>query len=124
MHHIVCDGWSLGIFVRELAALYGQYSGGQPASLAGLPIQYGDYAKWQREWIADDLFATQARYWKQKLTGAPAFLHLAADQVRPPEQTYEGASQVISIPKELVHHLAEFGRTRRATLFMVMLCRV
>ena len=121
MHHIVCDGWSLGIFVRELSALYDQYTGGQPASLAGLPIQYGDYAKWQREWIADDLLTNQVRYWKQKLAGAPAFLHLPADKVRPPEQTYDGASQVLSVPKELVHHLAEFGRRQRATLFMVML---
>ncbi len=121
MHHIICDGWSLGIFVRELAALYGQCSGGKRASLAGLPIQYGDYAKWQREWIADDLIATQARYWKQKLTGAPAFLHVPADRVRPPEQTYEGASQVIPIPKEIVHDLAVFGQSRRATLFIVML---
>ncbi len=121
IHHIVCDGWSLEIFVRELSALYDQYSGGKCASLADLPIQYGDYAKWQQEWIADDLLTGQVRYWKQKLAGAPAFLHLPADRVRPPEQTYDGASQVLSIPKEIVHKLAEFGRTRRATLFMVML---
>ena len=60
MHHIVCDGWSLEIFVRELSALYDQYSGGPRASLTGLPIQYRDYAKWQREWIADNLFTAQA----------------------------------------------------------------
>src|SRR5882757_182909 len=67
MHHIVCDGWSWEIFVRELAALYVQYSGGPYASLADLPIQYGDYAKWQLEWISCDLFADQTQYWKQKL---------------------------------------------------------
>jgi len=121
MHHIVCDGWSLEIFVRELAALYDQYSGGQRASLTDLPIQYGDYAEWQRKSIAGDFLAGQARYWKQKLAGAPTFLHLPADRVRPPEQTYDGASQVIPIPKELVHDLAAFGHTRRATLFMVLL---
>jgi thioesterase domain-containing protein/acyl carrier protein len=121
MHHIVCDSWSLEIFVRELAALYGQHSGGQRASLADLLIQYGDYSQWQREWIGGDFLAAQARYWKQKLAGASTFLHLPADNVRPPEQTYEGASQVISVPNELVHELAAFGRTRRATLFMVML---
>ena len=124
MHHIVCDGWSLGIFTRELSALYDQYSGGQRASLTGLPIQYRDYAKWQREWIADNLFTAQLQFWKQQLAGAPAFLHLPADNVRPAEQTYNGASQVLSIPGQLVHHLADFGRTRRATLFMVMLCRI
>jgi thioesterase domain-containing protein len=121
MHHIVCDGWSLGIFVRELSVLYDQYTGGQGAFLAGLPIQYGDYAKWQREWIADDLLTDQVRYWKHKLAGAPAVLHLPADSVRPSEQTYDGATQVLSIPKKLVRNLADFGRTRRATLFMVML---
>jgi thioesterase domain-containing protein len=121
MHHIVCDGWSLEIFIRELAALYDQYSGGRRASLADLPIQYGDYAEWQRESIAGDVLADQARYWKQKLAGAADFLHLPADRPRPPEQTYEGASQVIPVPKELVHDLLAFGHTRRATLFMVLL---
>src|SRR5271163_1263274 len=121
MHHIVCDSWSLEIFVRELAALYSQYSGGQRGFLANLPIQYGDYAKWQRKWITDDLLAVQARYWKQKLAGAPAFLSLPADHGRPPEQTYDGASQAIAVPKELIHSLAALGRMRRATLFMVML---
>jgi thioesterase domain-containing protein/acyl carrier protein len=121
MHHIVCDGWSLEIFGRELAALYAQYSGGPCASLADPPIQYGDYAKWQLEWIACDLLADQAQYWKRKLAGAPAFLHLPADHARPPEQTFDGASQVILIPPQLVHNLADFGRTQRATLFMVML---
>lgn len=120
-HHIVFDGWSLEILVRDLAALYHQHSGGPPAALACLPIQYGDYAKWQREWLAGDLLASQAQYWKQKLAGAPALLRLPSDYVRPPEQTYEGASQVISVPKELVRVLADFGRKRRATLFMVML---
>ncbi len=120
-HHIICDGWSLEILIRDLAALYDQHSGGVPASLAYLPIQYGDYAKWQREWVAGDLLASQAQYWKQKLAGAPALLRLPSDYVRPPEQTYDGASQVISIPKQLVQALADFGRKRRATLFMVML---
>ena len=121
MHHIVCDGWSLGILTRELSALYDQYSGGPRASLTGLPIQYRDYAKWQREWITHNLFTAQLQYWKRQLAGAPAFLPLPADNVRPAEQTYDGASQILSIPGQLVDHLAEFGRSRRATLFMVML---
>ena len=121
VHHIVCDGWSLEILVRDLAALYDQHSGGPVASLAYLPIQYGDYATWQREWVAGDLLVSQAQYWKQKLAGAPALLRLPSDFVRPPEQTYDGASQIISIPKQLVQALADFGRKRRATLFMVML---
>jgi len=121
MHHIVCDSWSLDIFVRELAALYDQHSGEPHASLADLPIQYGDYTRWQREWIAGDRLAAQTMYWKQKLAGAPSFLELPADHVRPLEQTYEGASHVIAIPKELIHDLTVLGRTRLATLFMVNL---
>ena len=121
MHHIVCDGWSLGILTRELSALYDQYSGGPRASLSALPIQYRDYAEWQQEWIAGNFFTGQMQYWKQQLAGAPAFLPLPVDNVRSTEQTYDGASQILSIPGQLVHHLAEFGRTRRATLFMVML---
>jgi thioesterase domain-containing protein/acyl carrier protein len=121
MHHIVCDGWSLEIFVRELAALYHQHSGGPSASLADLPIQYGDYAQWQRKWVVGDLLADQTRYWKQALAGAPPFLDLLTDRSRPSEQTSDGASQVISIPRELVSSLADFGHARRSTLFMVML---
>src|ERR1700733_4221090 len=121
MHHIVCDGWSLEIFGRELATLYAQYSGGPHASLPDLPIQYGDYAKWQLEWIACDLLADQAQYWKRKLAGAPPFLHLPTDHARPSEQTFDGASQVILLPPQLIHNLADFGRMQRATLFMVML---
>jgi len=121
MHHIVCDGWSLGVFVRELSALYGQYCGGPHASLPGLSIQYRDYVKWQREWIAGDLLAAQVRYWKRQLEGAPSFLPLPADHLRPAEQDHSGATQILSIPNELVHQVAEFARTRRATLFMVML---
>ncbi len=121
MHHIVCDGWSLEIFGRELAALYVQCSGGPCASLADLPIQYGDYARWQEEWIACDHLADQAQYWKQQLAGAPAFLHLPTDHPRPLEQTFDGASQVTLIPHQLVRSLGDIGRAQRATLFMVML---
>ena len=121
MHHIVCDGWSLEIFARELAALYNQHSGGPSASLTDLPIQYGDYAQWQRRWIAGDLLAEQAQYWKQILADAPPFLNLPTDHIRPSEQTYDGANQIISIPGGLVSNLADFAHTRRATLFMVML---
>ena len=121
MHHIVCDGWSLEILARELAAFYAEYSGGPSAALSDLPLQYGDYAQWQHEWIAGDILAGQAQYWKRKLAGAPAFLHLPADRVRPIEQSYEGAHHVIAIPKKLIDGLVDFGRTQRATLFMVML---
>jgi thioesterase domain-containing protein/acyl carrier protein len=121
MHHIICDGWSLEIFVRELGALYEQHTGGPKAFLPDLPVQYGDYAKWQREWIAGDILADQAQYWKQKLAGAPPFLDLPSDHSRPAEQAHNGASQTIPLPNELVHHLENFAHGSRATLFMAML---
>ena len=121
MHHIVCDGWSLEIFVRELAALYAQHCGGPCASLDDLPIQYGDYARWQQESIARGLLSDQAQYWKRNLAGAPGFLQLPADHDRSAEQTFDGAGQAILIPPELVRSLGDFGHTQRATLFMVLL---
>jgi thioesterase domain-containing protein len=121
MHHIVCDGWSLGIFTRELAALYDHHGSGQPSSLASVPIQYGDYAMWQQKLVAGDFLPDQIQYWKQRLAGMPGYLNLPADRVRPPEQTYDGASQTIAVPAKLIRGLTVLGWTRQATLFMVML---
>jgi len=121
LHHIVSDGWSLEIFIRELASFYGQYSEERKTSIVDLPLQYGDYAKWQQEWISGDFLVKQARYWKQKLAGAAACLHLPTDYPRPAERSYDGASCAISAPKELIHNLAAVGRKQQATLFMVML---
>src|SRR5258708_6386841 len=120
MHHIVCDGWSLGIFTRELATLYDHHGSGQSSSLASLPIQYADYATWQQKWVAGDFLAHQIQYWKQRLAGMGGYLELPADRVRPPEQTYDGASQAIAVPTKLIRDLTVLGRTRQATLFMVM----
>jgi thioesterase domain-containing protein len=120
MHHIVCDGWSLGIFTRELATLYDHHGSGQSSSLASLPIQYADYAAWQQKWVAGDFLANQIQYWKQRLAGMAGYLELPADRVRPPEQTYDGASQAIAVPTKLIRDLTVLGRTRQATLFMVM----
>jgi thioesterase domain-containing protein len=120
MHHIVCDGWSLGILKRELAALYAHHGSGQSSSLAGLPIQYGDYAEWQQNQLAGDFLADQIQYWKQRLAGMAGYLELPADRVRPPEQTYDGASQATAVPTKLIRDLTVLGRTRQATLFMVM----
>ena len=121
MHHIVCDGWSLGVFARDLSALYEQYSNGQPSSLVDLPIQYGDYAKWEREWVRDTLLVNQVEHWRQRLTGAPVCLSLPTDRPRPSEQTYDGANQVRLVPQELIGALTVVGRSQQATLFMVML---
>ncbi len=121
MHHIVCDGWSLGIFTRELAALYEHYNSGGPSDLVDLPVQYGDYAVWQREWVAGDFLADQMQYWKQSLQGAAGYLELPTDYPRPAEQTYEGASQTIPVARQLILDATATGHAKQATMFMVML---
>ena len=83
MHHIASDGWSLGILTRELTALYGALAQGREPALAPLPIQYGDYAVWQREWLQGLELETQLGYWKDQLAGAPAVLQLPTDRPRP-----------------------------------------
>ena len=86
-HHIIFDGWSMGVFVREVAALYNAFSQGQPSPLAELPVQYADYAVWQREWLQGEVLEQQIGYWKEQLEGAPELLELPADRPRPAVQT-------------------------------------
>jgi len=76
MHHIVSDGWSISIFVRELSALYRAYCLGGPADLEPLPIQYADYAQWQRRWLSEEVLSRQGTYWQRALQGAPSLLEL------------------------------------------------
>ena len=83
MHHIVSDGWSMGVLVHEFAALYTAFSNGRLSPLEELPIQYADYARWQREWLSGEVLAEQLSYWKRRLAGAPPVLELPADQPRP-----------------------------------------
>ena len=121
MHHIISDGWSLGVLVRELTALYEAFALGRPSPLEELPIQYADFAVWQREWLTGDVLEEQLSYWKRQLAGAPALLALPTDRERPPVQTYRGATQSMELSRELAESLAELGRRRGATLFMVLL---
>lgn len=120
MHHIVCDDWSVGVFYHELQVLYDAYRDGQASPLDELPIQYADYAVWQREW-QEQIFATQLTYWKQQLKGAPAVLELPTDHPRPPAQTYQGALYYFSLPAELSHALSALSQQEEATLFMTLL---
>jgi hypothetical protein len=89
MHHIVSDGWSMGVLIRELAALYEAFSSGKPSPLPQLPIQYADFAHWQRQWLQGEVLAAQLSYWQQQLAGAPAVLELPTDRPRPAIQTFE-----------------------------------
>ncbi|HYG62726.1 MAG TPA: amino acid adenylation domain-containing protein, partial [Thermoanaerobaculia bacterium] len=115
MHHIVTDGWSMGIFLRELTALYGG------RELPVLPVQYADFAAWQRAWLTGDVLAAQLGYWRQRLSGAPARLILPTDRPRPPVETHRGASRPLDLPPALSRSVALLARREGATPFMVLL---
>ncbi len=121
MHHIVSDGWSMGVLHRELSVLYQAFSQGQPSPLADLPIQYADYAVWQREWLKKDELDRQLSYWKKQLEGVPAVLNLPTDRPRPAVQSHRGARQSITLSKELSEKLKGLSRTQGVTLFMTLL---
>ncbi|MEG5016670.1 MULTISPECIES: amino acid adenylation domain-containing protein [unclassified Microcoleus] len=121
LHHIIFDGWSIGVFLQELAALYEAFLIGKPSPLPELSIQYADFAIWQREWLAGDRLQTQLNYWKKQLSGLPPLLELPADRPRPPVQTYRGAKESFLIPKTLRSALKKLSRQENATLFMTLL---
>jgi aspartate racemase len=121
MHHIVSDAWSMGIFFRELVALYGAYSAGKPSPLRDLPIQYADFAVWQREWLQGEVLDAHLSYWKEQLAGAPALLELPTDRPRPPEQGFGGAWESAQLPEWLSESLRALSRQEGATLFMTLL---
>ncbi len=120
MHHIVSDGWSVGIFVQELSSLYQAFSAGEPSPLAELPIQYADFALWQRQWLSGEVLETQLNYWQQELDGAPELLQLPTDHPRPPVQTYRGATQNFSLNTDLTQKLQTLSRESGTTLFMTL----
>ncbi len=121
MHHIISDGWSMGVLVKEVAALYGAYSTGKPSALPELPIQYVDYAAWQREWLEGEKLGRELAYWKEQLAGAPAELKLPADSGRPQNPTYVGESLPVTLSKELSEGLKALSNREGTTLFMTLL---
>jgi amino acid adenylation domain-containing protein/FkbH-like protein len=120
MHHIVSDGWSIGVLVRELGALYGMSREGPASGLSSLPIQYADYAVWHRQWLAGPQFQEQIEYWKQQLQGAAELIELPADRPRPPVQSYKGAGVPIALGPELSAQLKAFAREHDLTLAMTL----
>jgi NRPS condensation-like uncharacterized protein len=120
-HHIVFDGWSTAIFVREVAALYTAYCTGQPSPLEELPIQYADFSLWQRQWFQGDVLERQLSYWRQKLADAPTTLELPAAKPRPMVQTFRAAMQMIELSREVTEGLKALGRQTGSTLFMSLL---
>jgi amino acid adenylation domain-containing protein/non-ribosomal peptide synthase protein (TIGR01720 family) len=121
MHHIISDGWSIGVLMRELAALYSAGLAGRQPALPILPIQYADYAHWQRAWLQGQVLDTQLAYWKQQLAGAPALLELPTDRPRPPVQTFQGAHQAITLPQPLTAAIKKLSQREGVTPFMTLL---
>ncbi|MBD1883776.1 non-ribosomal peptide synthetase [Microcoleus vaginatus] len=121
MHHIVSDGWSIGVLARELAAIYEALWAGNQPQLPELPVQYADFAIWQRNWLCGEVLQTQLAYWKQQLEGAPPLLELPADRPRPPIQTSEGATQSLLLSFELTAALKNLSQREDVTLFMTLL---
>lgn len=120
MHHIVSDGWSMWVLVKEIAALYAAFVKGEPSPLAELPIQYADYAAWQRQLMQGELLERQLNYWKEKLRDVPV-LELPTDRPRPPIQTFSGDIIEVRIPADLTRSLNEISRNSGATLFMTLM---
>jgi amino acid adenylation domain-containing protein/thioester reductase-like protein len=120
MHHIICDGWSLRVFFREMFALYQAFSCGRPSPLPELPIQYTDFVVWQRQWIQGEIFKGQLKYWKEQLTDLPA-LQLPTDRSRPAVQSFRGGTENFIVPDNLSESLKSLSRREGATLFMTLL---
>ena len=121
LHHLVADGWSLGVLTRELEALYGAAVKGETASLPELPVQYADYSVWQHGWLTGDVEASQLSWWKEALKGAPPVLELPTDRPRPAVQGYRGASVPVRLSSELSESLRRLSRREGATLYMTLL---
>jgi len=121
MHHIISDGWSLGILVREIAALYPAFAQGREASLPPLPLQYADYAVWQRTWLQGEVFEKQLQYWKRQLEDIPSLVTLPSDWPRPQLQTFKGASFNWTLEPDLCERIRRFNQREGVTLYMTVL---
>lgn len=121
LHHIIADAWSIGILVKELSRGYAAFSTGNPPALAPLPIQYADFALWQRQWLQGEALETQLAYWKKQLGGALPVLQLPTDRPRPRIQTFRGARQLFSIDSKQTAALKALSQQQGATLFMTLL---
>ena len=121
LHHIVADGWSMNILAQELTALYNASVRNQAEPLRALPVQYADYAAWQRRWFTGDMLARQSAYWRNALAGAPALIEIPTDRHRPPRQDYRGATVRFRVEARLCSGLRDLSRRQGTTLFTVVL---
>ncbi|KAF9272949.1 hypothetical protein BGZ68_001964, partial [Mortierella alpina] len=120
-HHIISDGWSSGIMLRELSQLYTAYCNGEPNPLTPLKIQYPDYAAWQRKWLAGDRLGTQSDYWRAALAGSPILLDLPTDRPRPPLQSFQGDLVSIEFDPQITSALKQLSQQHGVTLYMTIL---
>jgi amino acid adenylation domain-containing protein len=120
LHHIICDDWSIGVLIRELSAIYTAFAQNQPSPLAELPLQYADFAHWQREWLQTEVLETQLTYWRQQLDGI-ARLNLPTDRPNPTLPSYRGATQFLELSPSLSHGLEKLCQQQGVTLFMTLL---
>jgi amino acid adenylation domain-containing protein len=121
MHHIISDGWSMGVLINEVSLLYTAFHRGEYDPLPPLEVQYADYTVWQRRWLQGEILREQAEYWKNALTGIPELLELPWDYVRPTRQDFSGDSVQVELDEELSAGLKELSRRRGTTLFMTLL---
>ena len=120
MHHIISDGWSMGVLVSELATVYRAHAEGNPSPLAPLPVRYADYAAWQHRYLTGPRLERQIAYWKQQLAGVPALLELPTDRPRPPIQTFRGATRSFAFDNELSARVKMLANETGTTLFMTL----
>ncbi|WP_407892975.1 condensation domain-containing protein, partial [Scytonema sp. NUACC26] len=120
MHHIVSDGWSMGVLIQEITAIYQAVYSQKPIALPELPIQYADFAIWQRQWLQGEVLTKQLAYWKEQLKGTPALLELPTDRPRPAIQTYRGVTEKFAFSKELSEALMDLSQRQEVTLFMTL----
>ncbi|HYX22519.1 MAG TPA: condensation domain-containing protein, partial [Thermoanaerobaculia bacterium] len=121
LHHVAGDGWSLGLLGREIAALYPAFAAGRPSPLSDLPVQYADYALWQRSWLHGEVLEQEVAWWRRQLAGLPPLLELPTDRPRPAVQSHRGASRPVRLPAALTRQAETLARREGATLFMVLL---
>jgi amino acid adenylation domain-containing protein/non-ribosomal peptide synthase protein (TIGR01720 family) len=121
LHHIAGDGWSLGLLVREIAALYPAFAARRPSPLPELPVQYADFAVWQHSWLRGEVLEREMAFWRQQLAGLPPLLELPTDRPRPAAQSFQGTARPVRLPAGLTRQAEALARREGATLFMVLL---
>ncbi|HJX28414.1 MAG TPA: condensation domain-containing protein, partial [Thermoanaerobaculia bacterium] len=121
VHHIASDGWSMGVLLREVAALYEAFSRGRPSPLPALRLQYADFAVWQREWLGEEVLRAELDHWTERLADAPRLLELPTDRPRPPRQTFRGAARTVVLPPLLSSRVRELCHKHGVTPFMTLL---